>query len=122
MKTIYKAGNITEAHIVAGLLESHGIESHVGGQYLQGGVGEVATMDFARVFIADEAYDAALPIIAGYEQNKPTDAPDETIDVSVGELGNELPDSFDSPSMMQIFTKPVLFWVSVFLLIWWFIL
>lgn len=121
MKTIYKAGNVTEAHIVAGLLESHGIESHVGGQYLQGDVGEVATMDFARVFIADENYEAALPIIAGYEQNKPTAEPDEMPGVSVGELGNELPDSFDPPSMMQIFTKPVLFWVSVFLLLWWFL-
>jgi len=42
MKLIYKAGDITEAHIVKGLLESNGIPAHVGGFYLQGAIGDLA--------------------------------------------------------------------------------
>lgn len=105
MKTIYKAGNINEAHIVAGMLESRGIQSYVGGHHLQGGVGEMATMDFARVHVAEEDYDAALPLIAEYEQSDPT--------AEEGKYEK-------SPSSIGMFTKPALFWVSVFLLIVWF--
>jgi len=68
MKLIYKAINITEAHIVSGMLEANDIDAHVGGYYLQGGVGDLAAMDFATVSVADEDVDAALEIIAGYEE------------------------------------------------------
>lgn len=70
MKLIYKAGNITEAHIVSGLLNSHGIKTHVGGYYLQGGVGELAAFDFAHVHVEDEDIQAAKSIIAEYEGKK----------------------------------------------------
>jgi len=35
MKIIYKARDIIEAHIVSGMLNANGIETHVGGYYLQ---------------------------------------------------------------------------------------
>ncbi|HID82522.1 MAG TPA: DUF2007 domain-containing protein [Chromatiales bacterium] len=70
MKLIYKAGNITEAHIVSGLLNSNGIKTHVGGHYLQGGVGELAAFDFAHVHVEDEDVQAAQSIIAEYEGKK----------------------------------------------------
>lgn len=69
MKLIYRANCITEAHIIAGLLESNDIEAHVGGHYLQGGVGELAAMDFATINVADENVEAANRIIAEYEKN-----------------------------------------------------
>lgn len=107
MKTIYKAGNITEAHIVSGMLSAHGIENHVGGHHLQGGVGEMATMDFARVWVEDEDYEAALPIIAEYEQAEPeTDSAD---------------DANKEPAVMGTFTPPVLMGISLCLLIIWFV-
>jgi len=37
LKLIYKASDITQAHIISGLLESNGIDAHVGGYYLHGG-------------------------------------------------------------------------------------
>ena len=67
MKIIYKAKDIIEAHIVAGMLNANGIETHVGGYYLQGGVGDVAVFDFANVQVADGDIAAALPMIAEYE-------------------------------------------------------
>jgi hypothetical protein len=67
MKLVYRASDITEAHIVAGLLRANGIESHVGGYYLQGGIGELATQDFATVLVADEDIEPATSIIAEYK-------------------------------------------------------
>ena len=69
MELIYKASNISEAHIVAGLLKTYEIDAHVGGHYLQGGVGDLAVMDFATIHVADEDVEAARAIIDEYEQN-----------------------------------------------------
>lgn len=69
MELIYKASNISEAHIVAGLLKTYEIDAHVGGHYLQGGVGDLAVMDFATIHVADEDVEAARAVIDEYEQN-----------------------------------------------------
>ena len=68
MKTIYTSSNTTEAHIIAGLLKSNDIEAHVGGHYLQGGVGDLAAMDFVTISVADENVDAATSILHEYEK------------------------------------------------------
>lgn len=41
MQIAYRARDITEAHIIAGLLRANHIEAHVGGHYLQGALGEI---------------------------------------------------------------------------------
>lgn len=70
MQLIFRATNILEAHIVAGLLDAHGIETHVGGHYLQGAVGELPASDFAQVFVKDEDLQVAEKLIADYEAGK----------------------------------------------------
>jgi hypothetical protein len=72
---IYNAGDIIEAHIVRGLLEAEGIEAYVGGHYLQGGVGELATQDFATIHVIDEHADRAKQIIRDYERNQASPGP-----------------------------------------------
>ena len=67
MKIIYKTGDITEAHIIAGLLKSNNIHAHVGGYYLQGGIGDLAAMDFATINVADEDVTRAKNIVSEYE-------------------------------------------------------
>lgn len=67
MKLIYKARDITEAHIIAGLLKSNNIHAHVGGHYLQGGIGDLAAMEFATINVADEDVALAKQIITEYE-------------------------------------------------------
>jgi hypothetical protein len=67
MIIIYKAGDITEAHIVKGLLEANDIDAYIGGFYLQGGVGDLAARDFAHVHVADEDKQRAFEIIKQYE-------------------------------------------------------
>lgn len=67
MIKIYSAADLTEAHIVRGMLEADGIEAHVGGHYLQGGIGELAAMDFASVYIDDADRQVAQQLIDTYE-------------------------------------------------------
>lgn len=72
MKTIYRAADILEAHIVAGMLNAEGIEAEVAGFYQQGAVGQLAPQDFARVMLLDERdADRAERVIAQYEEREP---------------------------------------------------
>lgn len=72
MKTIYRAADILEAHIVCGMLNAEGIEAEVAGFYQQGAVGQLAPQDFARVMLIDERdEDRAERVIADYEQREP---------------------------------------------------
>jgi len=70
MIKIYNAKDITEAQIIKGMLQAYDIEAYVGGQYLQGGVGDLAAMDFATVSVADEAADAARALLIKYERDE----------------------------------------------------
>lgn len=74
MKTIYQASDILEAHIVAGMLEANHIETHVGGHYLQGGIGDLAPTGLASVAVADEDGPAALRLIREYEGREDGDS------------------------------------------------
>ena len=67
MKLIYKAKDIIEAHIIAGLLKSNNIQAHVGGHYLPVGIGDLAAMEFATINVADEDVTQAKQIISEYE-------------------------------------------------------
>lgn len=67
MQLIYRASDITEAHIVSGMLQANGLESFVGGHYLQGAIGDMAVQDFAVVHVADEDFTEAKRLIADYE-------------------------------------------------------
>ncbi|HER35139.1 MAG: DUF2007 domain-containing protein [Halothiobacillaceae bacterium] len=78
MKTIYRASDILEAHIVAGMLNAEGIEAEVAGFYQQGAVGELAPQDFARVMLIDERdMERAEQVIATYEARDPKPTEDE---------------------------------------------
>lgn len=68
MIKVYDASNITEAHIVRGMLQANGIDAHVGGYYLQGAVGELAVQGFASVLVADEDTASARALIERYEK------------------------------------------------------
>ncbi|WP_328186270.1 putative signal transducing protein [Marinobacter sp. OP 3.4] len=73
MQIAYNARDLTEAHIIAGLLGAHGIDSHVGGHYLQGALGEIGAAGFTNVQVDDEDYLEARRLIAEYEGAATTD-------------------------------------------------
>ena len=73
MKIVYRASDITEAEIIRGMLESHQIEAHVSGYYLQGGVGDLQATDLAKVHVDDENYDKARELLSEYEGRSPSE-------------------------------------------------
>lgn len=75
MLIAYRARDIAEAHIVSGMLHAEGIESHVGGHYLQGAMGEIGAAGFTNVHVDDDDYPRARDLVAEYEANRPEDTP-----------------------------------------------
>ena len=76
MQIVFRAGNIIEAHIVAGMLQANGIDTHVGGHYLQGAVGDLPAFDFAHVFVDDADLTRAGELVAAYERGENQDLSD----------------------------------------------
>lgn len=70
MVKIYNARDITEAHIVRGMLEANGIEAYVNGYYLQGGIGELAAHDFASVSVGNADADQARKLVEEYDDGE----------------------------------------------------
>jgi hypothetical protein len=70
MRIVYRAGSITEAEIIKGMLLSNDIEAYVSGFYLQGGIGEIAPTDLAKVHVPDDDYERAREVVLEYEGNQ----------------------------------------------------
>ncbi|MDX1457793.1 MAG: DUF2007 domain-containing protein [Marinobacter sp.] len=71
MQIAYRAKDLAEAHIVAGLLRARGLDAHVGGHFLQGAMGEIGASGFTNVHVDDEDYLQARAIVDEYEKNLP---------------------------------------------------
>lgn len=69
MKIVYRAANPQEAHIVAGMLRSEGIDAQASGAFLQGGIGELPASDFAVVRVAPDDLTRARAIVERYDEN-----------------------------------------------------
>lgn len=54
MKRVHNARHMTEAHLIRGFLESHGIDAIVRGDFLTGGWGELP-VDVCAVWISDDS-------------------------------------------------------------------
>jgi len=102
MQIIYRAKDIADAHILSGFLQSHGVECHVGGHYLQGAIGEIGMADFALVRVADEDTEKARQLVQEYERS----------DSPTGEEDKRQPSRMPSPLLII-----AAFLVSVFILV-----
>jgi len=69
MQPIYTASDIMEAHILKGFLEQRGIEAHVSGYYLQGGIGELPVGNQVQLWVAEEDVLGALQALEEYEHS-----------------------------------------------------
>lgn len=101
MQIAYRAKDITEAHIVAGLLKANGIETHVGGDYLQGAMGEIGAAGFNNVHVEDEDLYPARQVITEYETS-----------------GREVPTKESDESKPNSYARWFLLVVAVLTLIW----
>jgi hypothetical protein len=70
VKQVFQAHDITEAHLVKGLLESHGLSALVRGEALSGTAGEVPFVDvWPTVWVLDDVREGeARAVIKEYER------------------------------------------------------
>ncbi|WP_456372525.1 putative signal transducing protein [Thiolapillus sp.] len=71
MTPVFDALNSLEAHLVKIRLIGEGIEAQVGGDYLQGAMGELPALGFLKVWVEDRDAPRAKAIIA--RMNDPAD-------------------------------------------------
>jgi len=67
MVNVFSANSSIEAQLIKNLLAQHGIEAHVSGYYLQGGIGELPVFDLIQVQVTADDEQAALKVIRDYE-------------------------------------------------------
>ena len=77
MTPVFEALSSLEAHLVKIRLIGEGIEAQVGGDYLQGAMGELPAMGFLRVWVEDRDASRAKAIIA--RMNEPTEYDDDPL-------------------------------------------
>ena len=77
MITIYRAANITDAHLIRQMLEGDGIHAFIQGEYLQGAVGELPANTEILVHVADENAETARVIVDEWESAEPVVAEDD---------------------------------------------
>jgi len=70
MKLVYEASQPAEAHIIKHLLERTGLFATIYGEYLQGGVGELAASGLLKVMVHHTDYEAAKNIIQTWDNAK----------------------------------------------------
>ena len=76
MRQAYAPANSAEAHMLAHMLDQNGIVSHIHGEALQGGVGELPASGLLQLMVADEDYDRARALIGAWERANAS-SPDE---------------------------------------------
>ncbi|MGA4636311.1 putative signal transducing protein [Pseudomonas solani] len=78
MQRIYEPGDLIEAELLVGMLASEGIEAHLAGGHLLGGIGELPLMGLLGLLVEDEDAERARLLIATYNaaQPMPGDEPD----------------------------------------------
>ena len=71
MKTAYDATSNIEAHLVMHQLQQAGIDARIEGEFLQGGIGELAAMGNVRVLVSEQQLADAKLVIAEWEASEP---------------------------------------------------
>jgi Putative prokaryotic signal transducing protein len=68
MQQVYAPANAAEAHMLQHLLEQRGIQAHIHGEALLGGVSELPAGGLLQLLVADEHYDEARQFILKWEK------------------------------------------------------
>jgi len=67
MKIVYEASQLGEAHIIKHLLERADLHPTLQGEYLQGGVGELAASGLLKITVPKPEYEEASSIINDWD-------------------------------------------------------
>ncbi|WP_268799624.1 putative signal transducing protein [Pseudomonas huanghezhanensis] len=83
MRKIYEPENLMEGELLQGMLASEGIEAHITGRHLLGGIGELPVFGLLGLTVDDGLADRARELITEYNAAFPLsgDEPDSYPDV-----------------------------------------
>lgn len=70
MIKVYSARDLTDAHLIKGLLESCGITAQVNGGFLSGGIGELPPLDLVTVSVEDSQLEEAQRVLEEFERGE----------------------------------------------------
>ncbi|MGE8409830.1 MAG: putative signal transducing protein [Pseudomonas sp.] len=71
MQRIYEPENLLEAEVLIGMLSSEGVDAHLAGRDLLGGIGELPMQGLLGLAVADEQAEYARHLIAAYNAAQP---------------------------------------------------
>lgn len=80
MRIVYQSTNVADLYVLRDLLAQAGIEAHVQGEFLRGGIGELPADTPVSLAVADAQADAARAIVLDWERSRPED--DDTDDAT----------------------------------------
>ena len=67
MRTVYRAENLFDAHLVKDALEAVDIPAFIAGEYLTGGIGQLPAMDYIAVMVPESSLAIARGIVGEVE-------------------------------------------------------
>ena len=82
MQIVYRAANLSDAHLLRQMMEAEGIPAFVQGEFLQGAVGELPANTEVFVRAPDEHVEAARAIVDDWERSEPVGFDDEDLDAA----------------------------------------
>lgn len=71
MQRIYEPEDLLQANLLINMLANEGIEAHLQGADLVGGMGELPALGLLAIWAADEDVQRAIFLIQEYEQAQP---------------------------------------------------
>jgi hypothetical protein len=71
MQKIYEPENLMEAELLQGMLASEGIDAHVTGRHLLGGLGELPAIGLLGISVDNDDVERARGLITAYNAAQP---------------------------------------------------
>ncbi|WP_103103049.1 DUF2007 domain-containing protein [Pseudomonas sp. LFM046] len=71
MRRIYEPRDLIEAELLLGMLASEGVDAHLAGRHLLGGIGELPVFGLLGLLVEDEDAERASRLIAAYNAAQP---------------------------------------------------
>ncbi|MDH4583280.1 DUF2007 domain-containing protein [Pseudomonas sp. BN415] len=71
MRRIYEPRDLIEAELLLDMLSSEGVEAHLAGSHLLGGIGELPMFGLLGLLVEDDDAERASGLIAAYNAAQP---------------------------------------------------
>lgn len=82
MQRVYEPADLAEAELLVGMLASEGVDCHLGGRHLLGGIGELPMHGLLHLWVEDADALRARGLIEAYNAAQPLPGPADDVEQS----------------------------------------